>query len=173
MAGIGTVIGIVGSIVSAVGTIASGNAQRAAAEYQAQQLDIQAKNELATAQQEAQQVRRNKDLVLSRQRALTGASGLGGSDPTVVNIANETAGYGHDQEMAALAGGLLRKNAAENEAVSARATGQAQQTGAMYSAFGSIAGGFSNAFQAKYGSGYSSAPRSGYGAYVFGPGHAM
>lgn len=165
MAGLGTIIGVVGSIVSAVGTIASGNAAKAAADYQAQQLDIQAKNELASAQQEAQQVKRNKDLVLSRQRALGSAGGLSGGDPTVQNIANETAGYGHDQEMAALVGGLLRKNATENQARSARATGQAQQTGSMFSAFGTVAGGFANAFQAKYGSGYSTAPRTGYGAY--------
>lgn len=164
MAGIGTIIGVIGTVVSAIGTIAAGNAAKANAEFQAAQLDVQAKQEFAAAQREQEQIRRNKNLVLSRQQALAAGSGLGADDPSVVNIAAETAGYGKLQELSALAAGEQRRQAAEYQAAAARATGQAQQTGSLFQAGGTILGGFANAFQQKYGTGYTAPPRSGYGA---------
>lgn len=153
MAAIGTIIGVVGSVVSAVGTIAAGQANRQAAEFQAQQYDIQAKDELAAAQQDAEALKRQRDVALSRVQAVSAASGLGAADPTIQEIAAEIAGYGKKQEMSALAGGQMRKRQLEYAAASSRATGKAQAVGSLFSAGGTILGGVANAFQQKYGQG--------------------
>jgi len=69
-----------GTGISAAGTIAAGRSRQsalqqeglnaaAAAEFNAQQLDIKAKQERASAQQEGFQIRRNKRLALSRLQA--------------------------------------------------------------------------------------------------------
>jgi len=153
MAGLGTILGVVGSVVSAVGTIAAGQASRRDAEFQAKQLDIQAKAEFAAGQREAEEIERNKKLVLSRQQALAAASGMGADDPTIVTIAAETAGYGKYQELSALAAGEMRQRQAQYAAASARATGRADAAGAWFSGAGTIIGGFANAFQERYGNG--------------------
>lgn len=168
MAGIGAVASVVGTVVSAVGTIAAGQAARRDAEYQAAQLDIRAKQEFAAGQREAEEVRRRKTLALSRQQAVSGASGLGATDPGVIEIAAETAGYGQYQEQSALAAGRNRMLQNEYAASAARATGRAQETGAYFSAAGTIIGGFANAFQAKYGNGGYRSPTASvnYGGYL-------
>ena len=153
MAGLGTILGVVGSVVSAVGTIAAGQASRRDAEFQAKQLDIQAKAEFAAGQREAEEIERNKKLVLSRQQALAAASGMGADDPTIVTMAAEIAGFGKYQELSALAAGEMRQRRAEYDAASARATGQATATGSLLSAGGTIIGGVANAFQERYGNG--------------------
>lgn len=66
-----------GSVVSGVGAIQAGNAQKAAAEFQAKQLEAQGKAEAAAASLQAEQEDRQKQLVLSRARAVGAASGGG------------------------------------------------------------------------------------------------
>ena len=168
MAGLETVAliaSLAGTVVSAVGTIASGQAQQQAAEFEAQQLDIRAKQEFAASQAEAQEIERNKQLVLSRQQAVAAGSGFGADDPTVTQIAAETAGYGDEMKAAALASGQMRRQSAEYAAAAARASGQSAATGSYFAAGGTILGGFANAFRQKYGTGYQPASRPGYGAW--------
>jgi len=153
MAGLSTILGIAGSVVSAVGTIAAGQAARRDAEFQAAQYDIQAKDEFAAAQREAEEIRRNKQLVLSRQQAAAAGSGLGADDPTVVFAAEDVSAYGKEQELSALAAGQMRRNQAEMAAASKRAGGRADYAGSLFSAGGTIIGGFANAFARKYGNG--------------------
>lgn len=153
MAGIAAVASLAGTAISAIGTIAAGKAQRKDAEFQAQQLDIRAKQEHAAAQREAEDVRRRKELVLSRQQVVSAASGMGADDPSVIEIAADTAGYGRYQEMSALAAGEARRKQNEYAAYSARTTGKAAQTASYYSAAGTIIGGIGNVFQQKYGNG--------------------
>lgn len=164
LATIATIASVAGTVVSAVGTIAAGQAAARDAEFQAQQLDIQAKDEFAASQREAEEIRRNKELVLSRQQALASASGMGATDDSIVSLAAETAGFGKYQELSALAAGAMRRRNAEYGAASARATGQAQKTGALFQAGGTILGGFGNVFQQKYGTGGYKPAGAGYGA---------
>ena len=68
-----------GTILSAAGAIKQGNAAKASANYNALQLEAAGKTERASAQRAAVEESRQKDLVMSRARAVAGASG-GGQD---------------------------------------------------------------------------------------------
>lgn len=150
LATIATIASIGGTIVSAIGTIAAGNAQRRAANFQAAQLEQQAGQELAASQREAYEYQRNKDLALSRQQAVAGASGLSATDPSVLFLAGETAGRGRYQEEMALYTGKARQQGFQNQAKATRLSGQAAAQGAMFDAAGTILGGFGSFFD-KYG----------------------
>lgn len=164
LATIATLASVAGTVVSAVGTIAAGQAAERDAEFAAQQLDIQAKDEFAAAQREAEEIRRNKELVISRQRALAGASGFSPTSDDYVALEAETAGFGKLQELSALAAGQMRRRNTEYQAASTRATGKAQKTGSYYQAGGTILSGFGNIFQQKYGNNGFKPAGSGYGA---------
>ena len=161
---IGIIASLAGTAISAVGSIAAGNAARRDAEFQAAQMDIQSKQEYAAAQREAQEIERQKKVVMSRQQALSAASGLGAADDTVLEIAAETAGYGEEQKQSALAQGEMRRRQLEYGAAGTRATGTANQIGSYFNAGSTIMGGFANAFEMKYGSGGYKPANSVYGA---------
>lgn len=80
---------------------AIGNAQDAAAAYEAQQLESNAKQSVAVAQQKMLEERRKAGLVASRALALSAASG-GASDKSVVNIISDIQGEGSYRAMLAL-----------------------------------------------------------------------
>jgi hypothetical protein len=148
--GIAAVIGLVGSAVTAVGTIAAGRAERQAAEYQAKQLDRKALEELAASQRETYEYQQNKELALSRQQAIAATSGLGATDPQVLELAGETAKRGRYQESLAVYVGKERKAGLEAQAEGARVSGRAAEIGARTSAAGTILGGIGSFFD-KYG----------------------
>lgn len=168
MAGsIGLIAGLAGSVVSAVGTIAAGRAAKQQADFQAAQYDVESKAEFAAGQREAEDIRKNKEYVISRQQNLAAASGFDATDPSSVSLIAETAGYGQYQELMALAAGEQRRKRAEYAASASRASGKAALTGSYFSAAGTILGGFANAFAQRYrATGYSSRMDSGggYGA---------
>lgn len=153
MAGLSTILGIVGGVVQAVGTIAAGQAERQAADYEAAQLDVRAKEEKAAAFREAEEVARRRRLVLSQVQSRAAASGLGPTDDTVLNIESEIAGYGAEQEGAARAVGVMRERGLKAQAAATRASGRAAATGSAFAAGGTILGSFVNAFSQKYGDG--------------------
>lgn len=161
---IATIAGLAGTVVSAVGTIAAGQAADRDAQFAAQQLDIQAKDEFAASQREAEEIKRNKELVISRQRAIAGASGFLPTSDDYVTLEAETAGFGKTQELSALAAGAMRRRNLEYEAASTRATGKANRTGSLYQAGGTILSGFGNIFQQKYGNNGFRPQGAGYGA---------
>lgn len=140
MAGLAAIASLAGTVVSAVGTIAAGKAEARAAEYEAAQLDIKAKEERAAAQREAFEKQRETDLVLSRHQAQTAASGLGTTDPTVLDQTGEIAEYGTYEQQLAQYGGDSRAAGAESQAYATRMSGKAQQQGATYSAIGTLIG---------------------------------
>lgn len=150
LATITAVIGAVGTVVQAAGTIAAGRAERAAGEYQAKQLDRKAMEELAASQREAYEYRQNKELALSRQQAVAATSGLGATDPQVLELAGETASRGRYQESLAVYVGKERKAGLEAQAKGARLLGRAAELGTRYSAAGTILGGIGSFFD-KYG----------------------
>jgi hypothetical protein len=117
-----------GTVVSAAGTIASGQsanrigqmerdrlvaqgiATKQASDYEAAQLDIQANDEFASAQREAQQQGRQKRLALSRLQAVGAAGGFTATDPSSLALADEIEKYGTLQEQMSMYGGESRRS---------------------------------------------------------------
>jgi hypothetical protein len=172
------VVGGLGTIVSAAGTIAAGKAEQAAANYQAAQMDIKAKEEHAAAQREAFQLGRKKKLALSNLQARMAHSGGAGSVDEEL-IADELTEYGTMQEQMAAYGGLSRRQGLEDSAEGLRMTGKAAAAGAKTAAIGQFAGGFGTILEEaasgglfqKFASPYGAAPKkaTGYsGSYATG-----
>lgn len=188
LAAIGPIVGAIGAGVSAVGTIAAGReaeraglaeqqrliqegqARQTALEFEAAQLDIQAKNERALGQREAFQKKREKNLALSRLQTVAAGSGFTATDPTALALADEISKYGTLQEQTALYGGEAEAERLKLAAAGRRFSGQSALTSAyaqgaaaaesgraarrasMFSAAGTILGGISG-MAGKYGGG--------------------
>lgn len=132
-----------GAAVSAQGTLAAGKAAQQAANYEAAQLDIKAKEEQAASQREALEHKRKKDMALSEVQSKSAASGFSATDPTALAIADEISRYGTMQEQMAMYGGESRRTGIEAQAAGRRMEGAAARQGAKYSAVGTILGGVS------------------------------
>lgn len=102
MAAAGSLIGVAGLALQAGGGIASesaarkaASARKAAAEFEAQQLEQNAGQVISAAQRQAFETTRTGAYTASRALAVAAASGGGASDPTVMNtisqLASETA----------------------------------------------------------------------------------
>lgn len=164
MAGLAAAASIVGTVVSAVGTIAAGQANRQAADYQAAQYDIRAKEERAAAQNDALEYRHRAKLVSSTLQARSAASGFGAADPTVLDLAGDIAATGILQAALTRYGGESRAVGTEAQAEGMRMSGRAAETGAYYSAAATVIGGAGSLFQ-RYGQSFTptvaTAPRYG------------
>lgn len=155
MAGLSSILGVVGTVVSAIGTIAAGAASAQAANYQAAQLDLKAKEERASSQREGFEIGRQKGLIQSRIQALSAASGgdAGGAfGSTIDALANDVEAGGEYRRLMADYGGQERAAGLRGQANAARYTGQAAQMGSFFSAAGTILGGASTFFD-QYGYG--------------------
>jgi hypothetical protein len=141
---IAAVASMVGAGVQAAGTIAAGKAAQQSANYEAQQLDLKAKEEQAAAQRDALELRHKKDLTLSDLQANSAASGFSATDPTALALADEITKYGTVQEQMAMYGGASRREGLEAQAAGRRMEGKAARQGAAYSAAGTILGGISS-----------------------------
>lgn len=135
---------MVGTGVSAVGTLASGKAtqqqyiqagtaERDARELVARQLTAKGKEEMAAAQQEAAQYKRNKDLTQSTLQNRAAAGGFMATDPTAMALADEIDKYGTLQEKLALWGGASRRAGLESQAAGERFTGNSAYSAALQS----------------------------------------
>jgi len=180
MAAAAPFLALAGTAVSAVGTIAAGQqaaaigaqeqqrlqaegqAANQAAKYQAAQLEVQAKNERASGQREAEQFRRQKRLALSKLTTNAAASGFSATDPTALALADEIEEYGTMQEQMAMYGGEARATGSRAQAEGARfsgasamrsgymqgqtayMTGEAKRDASYYNAGGTILGGIGN-----------------------------
>lgn len=150
-----------GTIVAAQGARAKGKAAQAAAEFEAQQLDIKAKEEQAAAQREAQEARRRKEAALSELQAKSAASGFSATDPTSLALADEIARYGTMQEQMAMYGGASRRAGLESQAFASRFEGRAARQAARYDAASTILGGVST-IAGKFSGTPGGAPQSSY-----------
>ena len=128
------------------------------AEFEAQQLDIQAGQERAAAQLDAQQLRRNARLALSTLQANAAGSGFDATSPDVLAEADRIAQFGEQQAATAQFVGDSRAEqlglvadarrfsgtsgiaAANREAEALFASGRAARTGSFISAAGTILG---------------------------------
>lgn len=168
MAGVSAIFGLIGTIVSAAGTIAAGQAEKEQADYEAKQLDLKAQEEQAASQREAFEADKEKRLVVSRQQALAAASGLTASDPTVVDITSGTEAYGVYRSRMFRYGGEERATGLRAQAEGRRISGQAAAQGAMYSALGTVIGGFGSFFGKYGGAGPPASSAGGSDLYGYG-----
>ncbi len=145
---LGSTLGTIGAVTSGVGTVASGIAANQAAKDQANQLEMQSKEEVAAAQQEARQKRTEANLALSRQQAVAAASGAGaGSDaPTIVRLMSDTAGQGEYNAGTAMYGGYQRAAGLKAQAAATRKSGRASLLGSVIGGFASTASGLSKVY---------------------------
>lgn len=133
---------IAGTAVSAIGSIASGNAakrqadmeaqriqaeayaRRQALEFEAAQLDNQAKTEFALGQRDMLEKRRGKEMALSTLQARSAASGFSATDPTALALGDEISRYGTLQEQMSLFGGESQAEGLKLSAAGRRFTGE-------------------------------------------------
>jgi hypothetical protein len=153
-----TIASVAAAGVSAAGTIAAGNAakdqgktEQAVANWEAAQADIKAKDERASGQRDALQLRRQKNLALSSLQANAAASGFTATDPTSLALADEISSYGTTQEQMAMYGGESRAQGLTMAAAGRRAggrmaadLGRAKQTASYFNAGSTILGGISS-----------------------------
>lgn len=139
----GTALGAIGSVVSGVGTIAAGAAQKQAADFEAKQMEMKAKEEVAASQRDAIAKRREGAILNSRAQALAAASGGGaGTDaPTIVKLMGQTAGEADYNAQTAMYGGYSRAAGLRDSAKGRRMSGNASLLGSVIGGFGSTASG--------------------------------
>ncbi|TCL70652.1 hypothetical protein [Rhizobium sp. BK251] len=145
---IGTVATVAGTALTAAGTLAAGKAEKTNQDYIAKQEDQKANEEMAAAQREAQQNRKEAIFANSRAQALAASSGGGaGSDaPTIVKLMSDTAGQGELNAGTTLYGGVQRAAGLRDSAKGRRAAGRASYLGSQLGAFGQVASGVGKAF---------------------------
>jgi hypothetical protein len=106
--------------------------------FEAAQLEERGQEEEAAAQREAEQLRRRRDLALSRLTARSAASGFSATDPTALNLGEDIARYGTYQENLATFGGRSRRAGLEAQADAARFSGDAARQASYWRAGGTI-----------------------------------
>lgn len=132
-----------GSVISGAGAIAAGNAQKSAAEFQARQLEAQGKAEAAAASLQAEQQDREKQLVLSRARAVGAASG-GGVD---VNILGQIEEEGTLRTLNATWQGQEAMKGRQTQAAAQRMEGDAYKKAGFLKGATTILGGGASFFE--------------------------
>lgn len=138
-----TVIGVGASIKSA-------NEQKNQLELQAREREEDAKAAEAESQREALNERKKAKNLMSRARAVAGASGAGVSDPTVNDILTDIDTQGEANYLNALYSGSTVARGLRSGAATARRTGQAAQTAGYIKGASTALGGATSWYE-KYG----------------------
>lgn len=178
MSGVGTLLNVFGNFAAGSAAARAGKDARAAAEFEAAQLDQAAGQGIASAQRKAIEERRRAALVASRQLAVAAASGGGASDPTITNLIADVEGEGAYRAAVALYEGDERGRQLRLGADAKRYEGELMERGGKdrqmaYTLRGIGAGvtGYAGLY-GKYGQGGPKkyTPSSGGGAWLDGPG---
>lgn len=155
----GSVTGAMGNSAAGEAAVRAGEAKRQAAQFEAEQLRVNAGQSVAAAQRVALETERQAALVESRGRAVAAASGGGASDPTVVHLLSRVASEGAYRAAVARYEGdskarQMRMQAAATEygGEIAAQGGRDAQAAYQTKAFGSIISGAGSLFS-RYGKG--------------------
>lgn len=148
-----TILTIAATAVSAAGTLAAGGAARADADFQAKQMEARGKEEIAASQREAEETRRNSQLLQSRQQAVAAASGAG-TGGSALETMLDTNDEGELQALTALYGGEMRKRGLQDQAAASRRSGKAAQVGSYFKAGSTILSGAGSAYKSYKTGGY-------------------
>lgn len=176
IAAAGTVAQVAGSVVQGRATRKAGEAAQDAANYEAQQLDASAREEVAAGQREGFEIGRQTDILGSRQRAVAAASGAGADDASVTDAMADVQREGSYRRNLALYGAIQRGRGLRAQAEATRRSGRASLQGSRLAAAGTIIGGLGSAasnassFFMQYGAGRpaGAAGAGGSGVY-YGP----
>jgi hypothetical protein len=147
----------IGTGISAIGQIQSGKQQDAMAQYQADQMEQQAKDKMAVATRDAEQESKKKDALLSRQVALASASGGGVQNQSVLKILEDTEAAGQYNVSTAVYNGQQEAAGLRSQAEATRMEGRAASSGATLGAAGTLISGIGgaaksyNSYKTKYG----------------------
>ena len=128
--GLGAGMEYAGNMGAARVTRQQGARQAVAIQFQAQQQRINAGQQIAAAQRDAMEQRRQSTLIQSRALALAAASGGGAIDPSVVNIISGVAGEGAYRAGVALYQGEERARAMRMTATALDYDGELAKAGA-------------------------------------------
>lgn len=146
MGGLGKVLSLSGTILGGVGTVAGGAAANASAQYEAKQLEARATAERAAGQRDAMRERKQKELVISRAKAVGAASG-GGVDLVGLGKIEEEGEY---NALTAMWEGEERARGAEDQAAATRWSGKQAKRASFINAGATILDGGAS-FMEKYG----------------------
>lgn len=147
----------VGTGISAIGQIQAGRQQEAMAEYQAEQMELQAQDKMALATRDAEQEAKKKDALLSRQVALAADSGGGVQNASVLGILEDAEAAGQYNVDTAIYNGQQESAGLRSQAGATRLEGKAARTGATLGAAGTLISGIGSAansfnpYRKKYG----------------------
>jgi hypothetical protein len=150
LAGILPYIAAASTIIGVGAQIKAGNEQRAMLEMQAREREEDAKAAQAESQREALIERKKAKNLVSRARAIAGASGAGSSDPTVTNILTDIETQGEVNYLNALHSGNTMARGLRSGAATARREGRAARTASNINAASTTLGGATSWYQ-KYG----------------------
>lgn len=141
MAGIGlaSALSIGGTALSAIGSISQGRAAKAAANFQARQLEQRAKAERAVSQREGLERKRQVEQAAGRARVLGAAGGAAATSPTLANILGGLDFEADTALQTSLAVGEERAIGSEMGAAAARLEGKQAERAGLYGAAGSVA----------------------------------
>jgi hypothetical protein len=128
-----------GGAASAAGTIAGGKFANQAANYKAQQDEINASSSVAAAQRQSLDKTNQTRMALSTLRARGAASGVDIGTGSPVSTASAIAGRGAYHAGMALWQGQNQASGYMNQATAERASGEAAEEGSQYAALGTIA----------------------------------
>lgn len=143
MAVLGALATIASAGIGIAGAISQGNAAQAAGQFEAQQHDAQAKEDVAAAQRTAAEKSRATQYTMSREQALAAASGAGVDTPSILNIYGDTAGRGDYLARSADFVGQDQARAQQDQAKAALFKGNAAEQGSIFAGIGSGLSGLS------------------------------
>lgn len=111
-----------------------GDRQYAASQFEADQLDMSAGQQVAAAQRAAEEERRNAAIISSRALAVAAASGGGATDPTIVKMLARISGEGQYRSMVQLYQGEEQARQLRMKAYATRYSGETARMDAQRAA---------------------------------------
>lgn len=153
-----TAISVGGSVLEGRAQTAAGKAQQQESNIEGAQLDQQAGQERAAAQRQAIEERRKARFAISRNQAVSAASGAGATDPTVLQLEGDITGEGEYNALTALYEGDDRARYLKSQGAATRfqgrstaAAGKTSSTGTYFKAGSSLLSTAGSTLMAKYG----------------------
>lgn len=140
------------TVIGVAGSVQQGRNQQKLLNQQAEQREEDAKAAQAEAQRESLIERKKAKNLMSRARAVAGASGAGSSDPTVTNILTNIETQGEVNALNALHSGNAQASGLRSGAAMARSEGQAYRSASYMDAASTGLGGATSWYE-KYGGG--------------------
>ena len=151
------------TVLGVASAVETGKNQKELLTQQAEQRDEEAKAAQAEAQRESLIERKKAKNLMSRARAVAGASGAGSSDPTVTNILTNIETQGEVNALNALYSGNAQARGLRSGAAMARNEGSAARAASYMDAASTGLSG-STSWYAKYGGTRARGYTTGYGA---------